>query len=219
MGKLYIVATPIGNLEDITMRAIKTLKEVDIIACEDTRQTLKLLNKYEIKNKLVSYHQHSNITKIDYLITELTGGNDIAVVTDAGTPGISDPGSTLIQEAIKNNIEVISMPGPSAIITGLAGSGVDTSRFTFLGFMPHKKGRQTLFKRIEEEKQTVVFYESCHRILKTLEALKDSEKQIVLGRELTKIHEEFLRGTAGDLLKLLEDNKEKQKGEFVVIVS
>ncbi|MFH1537208.1 MAG: 16S rRNA (cytidine(1402)-2'-O)-methyltransferase [Patescibacteria group bacterium] len=218
MNKLYIVATPIGNLEDITFRAIRILKEVDLIACEDTRQTVKLLNKYEIKNKLVSYHQHSKVQKIDYLITQLTAGNSIALVSDAGTPGISDPGSKLISEAINNNIEVIPIPGPSALITALSGAGVDTSKFVYYGFMPHKKGRETLFKQIKKEEQTVVFYESCHRIIKTLESLKDCGKQIVIARELTKIYEEFLRGTALELIKILEKDKNKLKGEMVVII-
>ena len=226
MNKLYIVATPIGNLEDITFRAIKILKEVDLIACEDTRQTIKLLNKYDIKNKLVSYHQHSKVQKIDYLITQLISGNDIALVSDAGTPGISDPGSKLIQEAINNNIEVVPIPGPSALITALSGAGVDTSKFVYYGFIPHKKGRQTMINNIIKEEQTVVFYESCHRILKTLEALKDCDlpdrqagKQIIIARELTKIYEEFLRGTASELIEIFEKDTVKLKGEFTVIVS
>jgi len=226
MNKLYIVATPIGNLEDITFRAINILKKVDLIACEDTRQTLKLLNKYEIKNKLVSYHQHSKVQKIDYLITQITAGNDVALVSDAGTPGISDPGSKLIKEAINNNIEVVPVPGPSALITALSGAGVDTSKFVYYGFMPHKKGRKTLIEKIIKEDKTVVFYESCHRILKTLEALKDCDlpdrqagKQIIIARELTKIYEEFLRGTASELIEIIEKDKNKLKGEFVVVVS
>jgi len=218
MGNLYIVATPIGNLEDITYRAIKTLKEVDIIACEDTRQTLKLLNKYEIKNKLISYHQHSKVQKIDFIITKLIAGENIALVSDAGTPGISDPGSKLISEALNNNIDVIPIPGPSALITALSGAGVDTSKFVYYGFIPHKKGRQTLFKKMLSEDKTVVFYESPHRILKTLNSLKDSNKQIIIARELTKIYEEFLRGTAEDLIGIFEEDKNKLKGEMVVII-
>ena len=219
MGKLYIIATPIGNLDDITFRAIDTLKTVDLIACEDTRHTKILLEKYEIENDLLSYHQHSGQKKSDEIIAILNEGKSVALVSDAGTPGISDPGAPLIQEAIENGIEIISIPGASALITALAGAGVDTSKFVYLGYMPHKKGRQTKFREIAEEKRTVVFYESTHRILKTLESLKEVGKRVVLGRELTKIHEEFLRGTPEELITILTNTLEKQKGEFVVIVS
>ncbi|MBU0732069.1 16S rRNA (cytidine(1402)-2'-O)-methyltransferase [Patescibacteria group bacterium] len=219
MGKLFIIGTPIGNLDDITFRAIETLKTVDLIACEDTRHTKILLEKYGIENDLLSYHQHSGQKKSDEIMAILNEGKSVALVSDAGTPGISDPGAPLIREAIENDIEVISVPGPSALITALAGAGVNTSKFVYLGYMPHKKGRQTLFKEIADEKRTVVFYESTHRIMKTLESLKEVGKKVVLGRELTKIHEEFLRGTPEELITILTNTPEKQKGEFVVIIS
>ena len=219
MGKFYIVATPIGNLEDITYRAVEILKTVDLIACEDTRHTKILLEKYSINNDLISYHQHSGHKKTEEIIAFLLEGKSVALVSDAGTPGISDPGAPLIREAIKNDIEILSIPGPSALVAALAGAGVDTSKFLYLGYMPHKKGRQTLFKEIAAEKRTVVFYESTHRILKTLESLKEVGKRVVLGRELTKIHEEFLRGTPEEIITILTNTPEKQKGEFVVVVS
>jgi len=218
---LFVVPTPIGNLNDISPRALETLKDADIIACEDTRQTMKLLNHYAIKNKLVSYHQHSKLSKVDYLISELKDAKNIALVSDAGTPAISDPGYMLISQAIENNIEVISIPGPSAVITALAGSGYGLTSFTYLGFFPQKKGRQTLLKKIKAEKQVFCFYESKHRIIKLLNELIEymPERNITLARELSKMHEEFLRGTPESILKILEDNPKKQKGEFVVIIN
>lgn len=210
MGILYIVATPIGNLEDITLRALKILKDVDLIACEDTRQTAKLLNKYSINKALVSYHQHSKITKIDFLIQQLKNSKNIAVVSDAGTPCISDPGTILVQEAIKNNINIISIPGASAVITALSACGCDTTQFTFLGFVPSKKGRQTFINNLALEKRTVIFYESCYRINKLLKELGEAE--VVVAKELTKIHETFFRGRACDI------KIEVPKGEYVVIL-
>jgi 16S rRNA (cytidine1402-2'-O)-methyltransferase len=217
MGNLYTIATPIGNLEDITFRAIKTLKEVDIIACEDTRHTLKLLNHYDIKKPLVSYHQHSKVSKIDYLIKELKSGKNIAIVTDAGTPGISDPGQVLISKAVEEEIKVIPIPGPSAVITALSAAGVPTDSFVFLGFLPHKKGRKTILESFKQEKRTIVFYESPHRIEKLLGELKEvlEDRQIVVARELTKMFEEILKGTVSEIQEKLEIIK----GEFVVIVS
>lgn len=211
MGKLYVVATPIGNLEDITLRALEILKSIDLIACEDTRQTSKLINKYDIKAKLISYHQHSKITKIDLLIDKLKTGQDVAVVTDAGTPGISDPGQVLVAEAVKHGIEVVSIPGACALIAALQASGVDTSKFVFLGFVPTKKGRQTFIKNIQAEDKTVIVYESCHRINKFLDEL--GEQEVVVAKELTKIHETFFRGIARDI------NIETPKGEYVVIIT
>jgi 16S rRNA (cytidine1402-2'-O)-methyltransferase len=217
MGNLYTIATPIGNLEDITLRAINTIKMVDIVACEDTRHTSILLNHYSINKPLVSYHQHSKIAKIDYLIEELKSGKNIAIVTDAGTPGISDPGQVLIKKAIENNITVIPIPGPSALITALSAAGVPTDSFVYLGFLPHKKGRKTILDSFKDAKRTIVFYESSHRIEKLLGELKEvlEDRQIVLARELTKIYEEFLRGTVTEV----QENLKITKGEFVVIIS
>lgn len=218
MEKLYVVATPIGNLEDITLRAINTLKSADIVACEDTRQTGKLLDKYQIKAKLISYHQHSGRKKEENILSLLQAGKSVALVSDAGTPGISDPGAPLIRKAISEGMAVVPVPGPSALITALCAAGVDASKFVYLGYMPHKKGRRILFREIAGEKRTVIFYESTHRIMKTLESLKATGKKVVLGRELTKMHEEFLRGTPEELLDILGNTPEKRKGEFVVVV-
>ncbi len=217
MGTLYIVATPIGNLQDITYRAVSTLQKVDVILCEDTRITKRLLDKYSITTPTAVYHQHSNEKQMSTIIERLQGGENIALVTDAGTPGISDPGTRIIRKAVAENITVTPIPGPSALITTLQAAGVDTHTFTFLGFIPHKKGRQTLLKRISDSDATMIFYESPHRILKTLDALRDCERSIVIGRELTKLHEEFLRGTAEELYNDLS-SRDQVRGEFVVIV-
>jgi len=224
MSRFYVVATPIGNLEDVTLRALRIFKEVDFILCEDTRQTRKLLDKYEIKNELISYHSKSGASKIEKIFELLRLGNSLALVTDAGTPGISDPGGILIskiREKFRNEIEIIPVPGPAAIIAALSASGVPSHEFTFLGFLPHKKGRETLFKEIAASKRTYVFYESSHRILKALESLEKfcPQKKVCIARELTKIYEEFKIGLAHELLEYLNSNPEKQKGEFVVIVA
>lgn len=227
MPSLFIVATPIGNLEDITLRAIRVLKEADVILCEDTRVTGKLLQKYEIKKPLLSYHSHSKLSKVEKVFELLEEGKNLALVSDAGTPGISDPGSLLVSQVREHfmsrlnlDIKVVPIPGPSAVATALSGSGLPSSEFLFLGFLPHKKGRETLFKEIAASKRTAVFYESPHRILKTLESLKSHcpEKKIIIARELTKIFEEFVSGTAEEVGAYFEKNKEKVKGEFVVIV-
>ena len=222
--KLYIVATPIGNLEDITLRAIRVLKEVDLILCEDTRVTRKLLDRYEIKTPTMSYHSQSKLSKAEKILNLLKEGKNLALVSDAGTPTISDPGVLLvsqIKEKFGGNISIIPIPGPSALITALSASGVSASEFLFLGFLPHKKGRETLFKEIAGSKRTVVFYESPHRILKTLVSLKkhlNPDRKVVIGRELTKIFEEIISGTPEELLNYFKQNSEKVKGEFVVIV-
>jgi len=215
MGKLFIVATPIGNLKDITLRALEVLKSVDLIACEDTRVTVKLLNHYEIKKPLVSFHEHTKIKKIENLISELQIGKNIALVTDAGTPGIADPGGVLVSEAIKNDIEVVPIPGVSALTTALSIAGFPSNEFIFLGYFPKKKGRQTLLKGIAQEKRTIVFYESPHRILKTLDGLKEylENREIVVCRELTKKFEEIYRGKVSDII-----GKVKPKGEFVIVI-
>ena len=223
-GTLYIVATPIGNLEDITFRAIRILKEVDMILCEDTRVTAKLLAKYEIKKSLRRFDAHSSESGREAIVELLREGKNIALVTDAGTPGISDPASLLVEDVrreLGNEVKVIPVPGASALTSALSASGIPASDFTFLGFLPHKKGRQTLMKEIGESERAVVFYESPHRILKALAELKivAPERKITIARELTKIYEEYISGTADEITKILTDIPEKQKGEFVVIVS
>ena len=227
MSKFYVVATPIGNMGDITLRAIETLKNVDLILCEDTRETKKILDKYGINKPTMSYHAQSKLSKTDKIFELLAEGKDLALVSDAGTPGISDPGAMLISK-IKDSarqglaeVQVIPIPGASAVITALSASGLPTHEFTFLGFLPHKKGRETLFKEISLSKRTTVFYESPHRILKTLESLAKfcPDKKVCIARELTKIYEEFKTGTPAEVLEYLEKNKEKQRGEFTVLVS
>ena len=221
MGSLYIVGTPIGNLNDITFRAVEILKSVDIIACEDTRVTRTLIDHYDIDARLISYHQHSKLTKIDYIIELLKSGKNIALVSDAGTPTISDPGGKLVEQAHKEGVLVIPIPGPSAVTTLLSASGIPSDRFEFLGFLPHKKGREKLFNKISESKETIIFYESVHRIMKTLKSLDEilSEKRIIIvGRELTKYYEEIKRGTAHEVFKYFENNPKNVKGEFVVAV-
>lgn len=216
-GKLYLVATPIGNLEDITLRAIKTLKEVDIIAAEDTRHTLQLLNHLEISKPLISYHRHNEEVKSKDLINLLLEGKNIALVSDAGTPVISDPGEEIVKEAIKNKIEIIPIPGACALITALISSGLDSKEFTFIGFLPlNKKLRKEKLEEIKNSNKTLILYEAPHKIKNTLEDLEKitEERQIVLARELTKIHEEFIKGTA----KELQEKLENPKGEFVIII-
>lgn len=223
MTKFYIISTPIGNLEDITFRAVRVLKEVDLILCEDTRVTKKLLQKYGINTQTLSYHQHSKISKIEKIFELIKDGKNIALVSDAGTPTISDPGSVLVskvREEFNNEIEILTIPGASALTSALSISGLTADQFVFLGFLPHKKGRETLFKEIAESKRTNVFYESPHRIIKTLNSLKDhvGDRKIVIARELTKIYEEVVSGKADELLVYFENNPEKIKGEFVVMV-
>ena len=207
---LYTIATPIGNLNDLTFRALETLKKVDLIACEDTRHTQKLLNYYEIKKPLISYHQHSKVTKIDHLISQLKEGKEIALVSDAGTPGISDPGQVLIAEAVKNEIKVIPIPGPCALITALQAAGINTTSFAFYGFVPTKKGRQSYLEKIKNEDKPVVVYESCYRIRKLLAELGDQE--VIVAKELTKMFATFFRGPANKV------EIEVPKGEYVVII-
>jgi len=229
MSKFYVVATPIGNMGDITLRAIETLKNVDLILCEDTRETKKLLDKYNIHKPTMSYHAQSKLSKTDKIFELLEKGKDLALVSDAGTPGISDPGAMLVsqiksplrQDLRGEEVQVIPIPGASAVIAALSASGLPTHEFTFLGFLPHKKGRETLFKEIASSKRTMVFYESPHRILKTLESLIKfcPEKKVCLARELTKIYEEFKTDTPEEVLRYLKANPVKQKGEFTVLVA
>ena len=216
-GKLYIVATPIGNLEDITLRALNILKKVDLIAAEDTRQTLKLLNHYNISRPLISYHRHNETVKKDVLIEKLIEGQNIALVSDAGTPGICDPGEVVIKEAIKNNIEVIPIPGACAMINSLICSGIATKEFVFLGFLPlNKKLRKEKLKEIDNSEKTVIIYEAPHKIKNTLEDLQSiiCDRKIVLAREITKIHEEFIRKDINELIEISEN----LKGELVIII-
>lgn len=221
MSTFYVIATPIGNLEDITLRAIRILKEVDIVLCEDTRVTKRLFEKHGISTPMLSYHAQSGDTKVELILEKIEEGKTIALVTDAGTPGISDPGSLLVSKIKESypDMKVVSIPGASALTAALSISGVPTHEFIFLGFMPHKKGRETTFKEIAESERTIVFYESTHRILKTLESLTKIDKKVTIVREITKIYEEVLQGSAESILKILSDTPEKQKGEFVVIVS
>jgi 16S rRNA (cytidine1402-2'-O)-methyltransferase len=234
--KLYIVGTPIGNLEDVTLRALRVLKEVDVILCEDTRVTKRLLERHAIADKLLTTYneQQSGITA-GKVIGWLEEGKNVALVSDAGTPGISDPGSLLVQKVREHfqsdkvqsasrriepcRIEVV--PGPSALTAALSIAGVPVHDFVFLGFLPHKKGRETLFKEITASKRTMIFYESPHRILKTLQSLQKfaPEKRVTICRELTKIHEEVKNGTSAELLEFFKNNAEKVRGEFVVVVT
>jgi 16S rRNA (cytidine1402-2'-O)-methyltransferase len=221
MPKFYVVATPIGNLEDITLRALRILKEVDLILCEDTRVTKRLLDKYGIQTPMLSYHSHSGALKIEKVLDFLKEKKDLALVSDAGTPTISDPGSLLISKIKEASLaEVITVPGPSALTAALSVSSLPASEFLFLGFLPHKKGRQTLFTEIAQSKRPVVFYESPHRILKTLESLKERmpTRRVIVARELTKIYEETVEGTADKLIAYFGSDPKKIKGEFVVIV-
>ena len=217
IGKLYIVATPIGNLEDITLRALRVLKEVDLIAAEDTRQTLKLLNHYEINKPLISYHRHNEETKSEILIEKLRNGENIALVSDAGTPGICDPGEEVIKKAIEDNIEVIPIPGACAMINALIVSGISTKEFEFLGFLPlNKKLRRQKLKEIENSSKTIIIYEAPHKMKTTLGYLKEilKDRKIVLARELTKIHEEFIRKSIDELLSEIDTIK----GEMILII-
>ena len=221
MSTLYIIPTPIGNLEDMTLRAIRILKEVDLILCEDTSVTHKLLQRYDIETKTSNFFAQSPQSKVKKVIELLDEGKSIALVSDAGTPTLSDPGVTLVDAVRKNGAKVVSLPGASALITALSGSGISSSEFVFLGFLPHKKGRETLFKEIAESKRTMVFYESVHRIEKTLESLAlslDDTRIVAIGRELTKLHEEMIRGTPEEVKEYFICNQDKVRGEFVVIV-
>lgn len=220
-GTLYIIATPIGNLEDITLRALRIFKEVDLIACEDTRVTSKLLTHYEISKPLVSFHQHSGKGQFEKIISELKNGKNVAYASDAGTPGISDPGNMLVESAIQENISVVPIPGASALAALVSVSGIDMQSFIFLGFPPHKKGRETFFKKVAAAEIPVMYFDSPHRVIKNLLLLQkfSDAKEIIIGRELTKMFEEIVRGSISDIEKYFNDNPSKLKGEFVVIVA
>jgi len=230
MPTLYIVATPIGNLEDISMRALRILGEVDFILCEDTRVTRVLLGHYKIKTPTISYHQHSSENKLDQAVNLLAEGKNLALVSDAGTPGISDPGGKLVQaviERLNGEVAIESVPGPSAVTAALSISGMPTDKFVFLGFPPHKKGRQTFIRKILLSEWPVVVYESKHRIIKFLEELgkmaNDENKKvnltsIVVVRELSKMHETVYRGSLESIKEKIQNDPNAQKGEFVVII-
>lgn len=217
--KLYIVPTPIGNLEDITLRALRILKEVDFILSEDTRTTQKLLKHYEIENRCYAYHIYNEHKQVSRYIDQIRQAAAVALTSDAGTPGISDPGYLLIREAIKEGIEVICLPGATALIPALINSGLPSDQFLFYGFLPHKKGKQSALKKIAESDQTVIFYESPHRLLKTLEMmlpLFEEDRVISISREISKVYEETYRGTVTECLQYFE--KKEVKGEIVVVV-
>ena len=216
-GNLYLVATPIGNLEDITLRAINTLKEVDLIAAEDTRHTMKLLNHLKIKKTLISYYKETEKIKSDILIEKIINGKNIALVSDAGTPAISDPGEEIIKRAIENNINIIPIPGACAFVNALICSGFSTKEFIFIGFLSkNAKDKKKKLEELKNENKTIIFYESPHKIKSTLENILEilGNRKIVMARELTKINEEFIRGR---ILDILEKEKEL-RGEFVIIV-
>lgn len=215
---LYIVSTPIGNLEDITLRAIRTLKEVDLIAAEDTRHTQILLQKYEIKTPTTSFHSYSNNEKLEYVIRLLKEGKNIALVSDAGTPGISDPAYSLIKRVLEEGVKIVPIPGASSLLAAVVVSGLPMDKFVYLGFLPLKKGRQTLLENLKEEERTLVIFESPHRLIKTLKDLKEylGDREIAVARELTKVFEEVLRMPISEAIAHFE--KKNPKGEFVLIV-
>jgi 16S rRNA (cytidine1402-2'-O)-methyltransferase len=219
---LYLVATPIGNLEDITLRALRVLKEVDLVACEDTRQTQKLLTHYGIQTRTVSYHEHNEMTKAAELVVDLEGGAKIALVTDAGMPGISDPGFRLITLAIRHHVPVVPIPGASAFLAALVASGLPTDSFRFSGFLPAKRGqRRKLLESVRESPRTQVFYEAPHRLLETLADVVEvmgADRHVVVAREVTKLHEEFLRGRVADVLDQLKVRGEV-KGEITLLIA
>ena len=217
-GKIYIVATPIGNLNDITFRALETIKKVDIIAAEDTRHTLKLLNYFGISKKLISYHRHNEEVKKEEIIKLVEEGKNVGIVTDAGTPAISDPGEEIVKEAIKNNIQVVPIPGACAFVNALIASGLNTKEFIFYGFLPlDKKLRKEKIEDIKMQNKTIIFYEAPHRILKTLKEFQKifGNIKIVLAKEITKIHEEYIRGNIEDIINKLEEKE--IKGEYIIL--
>lgn len=219
-GKLFLVATPIGNLGDITFRAVEILRNVDMIACEDTRHTIKLLNHLSIKKKMISYFEHNKAEKGEYIISLIGEGKDVALVSDAGTPAISDPGEELVALAIEKGIQVVPVPGAVAFISALIGSGMHTSRFVFEGFLPvNKKTKRERIEALSKEDRTIIFYEAPHKLLVTLKVLKEilGERRIVLAREITKLHEEFIYATIEEALIRFES--QAPRGEFVIIVN
>jgi 16S rRNA (cytidine1402-2'-O)-methyltransferase len=218
-GKLYIVPTPVGNLEDMTFRAVRILKEVDLILAEDTRTSAFLLKHFEIQNKMQSHHKFNEHQTVEHLATRIKAGETIALVSDAGTPGISDPGFLIVRECVKNNIEVECLPGATAFVPALVDSGLPVDRFCFEGFLPQKKGRQTRLKELAGETRTMVLYESPFRVVKTLTQLSEylgEERQVSVSREISKLHEETVRGTLKEIISHFSVNE--PKGEFVIII-
>ena len=216
-GKLYLVATPIGNLEDITIRALNVLKEVDLIAAEDTRHTLGLLNHFEISKPLISYYKQTEKVKSEILIQKILDGKNIAVVSDAGTPGISDPGEEIVKAAIENNIEIVPIPGACAFVNALIASGLSTREFCFIGFLSaNKKEKKEKLEEIKYETKTIILYEAPHKLKNTLECILEilGNRKIVLARELTKIHEEFIRDNVSNILEKIDEIR----GEFVILI-
>ena len=219
MSKLYLVPTPIGNLEDISLRALRLLKEVDLILSEDTRTTGNLLKHYEIENRLQAYHIHNEHKVLESIISRLSGGETMALVSDAGTPSISDPGFLLVRECVKNNIEVECLPGATAFVPALVNSGFPSDRFFFEGFLPHKKGRQTRLKKLAGLPYTLIIYESPHRLVKSLEQFIKffgANRPVSVSRELTKIHEETIRGKLTEILSYFKGKP--VKGEIVIVI-
>ncbi len=218
-GKLYVVGTPIGNLEDITLRAIRTLKEVDLIACEDTRRTQKLLNAYKIQTPTVSYHEHNEMTRAPELVIQMEEGTSIALVADAGMPVVSDPGFRLVHLAVRHGIPVIPVPGASAFVAALAASGLPVDKFRFLGFLPSRKGeRRKALEELKDATRTLIFYEAPHRLLEMLKDAREvlGERDIVIAREVTKVHEQFVRGSIGAVLEYLK--RRPAKGEITLLI-
>lgn len=223
LGKLYIVATPIGNLSDVTFRAVEILKSVDCILCEDTRTTKKLLDHYTIQNKTISFHTHSGLAKVNDIKDMIREGKNLALVSDAGTPCISDPGVMLVAELQKefgDDIVISPIPGASALISALSASGLPAHEFSWKGFVPHKKGRETFFNEIAETETTVIFYESVHRFIKTLQSLQEiiPDRKIVVAREITKMFEEFKKGTVSEIFEHYTQHPDKIRGEFVIMI-
>jgi 16S rRNA (cytidine1402-2'-O)-methyltransferase len=220
LGQLYIVPTPIGNLEDITLRAIRILKEVDVILAEDTRNSIKLLNHFDIKKPLQAFHAHNEHKTTDQIIQHLQAGKNYALISDAGTPGISDPGFLIVRECIKASIRVETLPGATAFVPALVNSGFPCDEFVFLGFLPQKKGRMTALLSLKEETRTIILYESPYRVKKLLEELKlhlGENRMVCFSREISKLHEENVRGTVAEVLQHFA--QKEPKGEFVVIIS
>tara|TARA_B100001250_G_scaffold362378_1_gene341040 strand:- start:2007 stop:2681 length:675 start_codon:yes stop_codon:yes gene_type:complete len=219
MAKLYIVPTPIGNLDDITIRAIKTLEEVDLILCEDTRRSKKLLRHLNINGKLRSHHKFNEHNQVEIILNKIKKGASVALISDAGTPGISDPGFLIARTCLNNDIEIECLPGPTALIPGLLLSGISADKFIFEGFLPIKKGRKKRLSNLSLEKRTMIFYESPHKLMRTLldfETTFGSNRRISVSRELTKIYEETLRGTIGEIIDSCQ--KKKSRGEYVIVV-
>jgi 16S rRNA (cytidine1402-2'-O)-methyltransferase len=221
-GILFLVGTPIGNLEDITLRGLRTLKEVDLIACEDTRQTQKLLNHYGIEKRTISYHEHNELERAPELIVHLENGENVAVVSDAGMPGVSDPGYRLVSLALRHHIRVVPIPGASAFLSALVASGLPTDSFRFGGFLPAKAGaRRSLLEASRTSPRTQIFYEAPHRLVETMQDIVEAfgpERRVVVAREVTKLHEEFLRGPASELLEELQ-RRDEVKGEITLLIA